>query len=533
MDKNVRERTGSFYSPQIWVELSQKYLTDVLGEDWQDEYYIWDCAAGTGNLLTGLTNKYNIWASTLDQQDVEVMKDRIKNGANLIEDHVFQFDFLNDDFKKLPKNLQEIINNPEKRKKLVMYINPPYAEATNARTVTGTGVNKGGVTTNFKLNDYFKPKIGNASNEIFALFMANIYEKIPNCIIAQFSTMKFIQGTNFENFKDFFKANYLKGFIVPADTFDNVKGQFPIGFTIWNTAVKEKIDTIQCDVFDKQGNFQGSKKFYGELPQSINKWIKQYDNGSSTHVAYMDNSGTDFQNNKFLHLANVKGNRHVTYFAFTQNNIFFGCVYFSVRQVIEATWLNDRDQFLYPKEAWLHDREFQNDCLAFTLFHGQNRITSSNGTNHWIPFTEYEVDAKARFESNFMSKFIKGKLKVEHPSNELLLNPNGSPLLYDGKPLEFSTEAQAVFEAGKKLWTYYHAYDFKQFYYDDILGTYNANVSLYDIKEYFQGRNDKGKMNNKSTDETYNQLIGELREKLKALAEKIAPKVYEYGFLKP
>jgi len=114
--QDVRERKGSFFTPQIWVELSQKYLTEVLGEDWQDEYYVWDCAAGTGNLLAGLTNKYNIWASTLDNQDVEVMHDRIKNGANLLDDHVFQFDFLNDDFSKLPRPLHDIINNPEKRK---------------------------------------------------------------------------------------------------------------------------------------------------------------------------------------------------------------------------------------------------------------------------------------------------------------------------------------------------------------------------------------------------------------------------------
>ena len=76
--KNHRERKGSFFTPKIWVDLSQKYLADVLGENWQEEYYVWDCAAGTGNLLNGLTNKYNIWASTLDQQDVNVMKDRIK-----------------------------------------------------------------------------------------------------------------------------------------------------------------------------------------------------------------------------------------------------------------------------------------------------------------------------------------------------------------------------------------------------------------------------------------------------------------------
>jgi hypothetical protein len=38
-------------------------------------------------------------------------------------------------------------------------------------------------------------------------------------------------------------------------------------------------------------------------------------------------------------------------------------------------------------------------------------------------------------------------------------------------------------------------------------------------------------MKTKSTNEKYNELIGILREKLKVLAKKIEPKVYEYGFL--
>lgn len=253
------------------MELSQKYLTNYLGENWQDDYYIWDCAAGTGNLLTGLTNKYNIYASTLDQSDVNVIHERIDHGANLLKNHVFQFDFLNDDFTKLPQSLQDIINDPEKRKKLIVYINPPYAEATSAKTVTGTGENKAGVTTNFKIKELLNPKIGSASNEIFALFMAIIYEKMPACILGQFSKLKFVNGSNFKKFKDFFLAEYVSGFVVPAETFDNVKGKFPIGFTIWNTSVKSKTDIISTEIYDKNGNYTGVKNFYGNLPRSINK----------------------------------------------------------------------------------------------------------------------------------------------------------------------------------------------------------------------------------------------------------------------
>ena len=55
--QDVRERKGAFFTPQKWVELSQDYLAKELGENWQDEYDVWDCCAGTGNMEAGLTNK--------------------------------------------------------------------------------------------------------------------------------------------------------------------------------------------------------------------------------------------------------------------------------------------------------------------------------------------------------------------------------------------------------------------------------------------------------------------------------------------
>lgn len=39
-------------------------------------------------------------------------------------------------------------------------------------------------------------------------------------------------------------------------------------------------------------------------------------------------------------------------------------------------------------------------------------------------------------------------------------------------------------------------------------------------------------MNTKIEDDHYMELIGNLRDELKILAEKIQPKVFEYGFLK-
>lgn len=176
--QDVRERKGSFFTPRQWVELSQDYLARELGENWQDEYTVWDCAAGTGNLLVGLENKYNIWASTIDKADVDAMHDRISNGANLLESHVFQFDFLNDPFTKLPQPLQDIINDPEKRKKLVIYINPPYAEAGNRKAINNEETkNRKEVAKSHRLAAEYKPLIGTATNELFALFLFRIIKK--------------------------------------------------------------------------------------------------------------------------------------------------------------------------------------------------------------------------------------------------------------------------------------------------------------------------------------------------------------------
>jgi len=214
----------------------------------------------------------------------------------------------------------------------------------------------------------------------------------------------------------------------------------------------------------------------------------------------MGNPAPDFQHNSQIYLSIKKGIEHFNFWSFSRANIIQGSIYFAIRLSMDAKWLNDRDQFLYPNDGWETDTEFQNNCLAIALFHGQNRITSIDSTNHWIPFAEQEVNAKEKFESNFMTQFIKGKVKQETASTFFASQEERTT------PLVFSAEAHEVFNAGRELWKYYH----KQ---PDC----NVNASLYDIREHFKGRNESGKMNNKSDNETYMSLISNLRSKLKLL----------------
>ena len=125
------------------------------------------------------------------------MKERIKNGANLLESHVFQFDFLNDEFNcgKLPADLLEVLQNPGKRKKLVIYINPPYAEAGNKKTVAKTGYNKTDVAVQNTAYTKYLSSIGIAGRELFTQFMARIYAELQGSILAQFSKL-LLSGKN-------------------------------------------------------------------------------------------------------------------------------------------------------------------------------------------------------------------------------------------------------------------------------------------------------------------------------------------------
>jgi hypothetical protein len=215
-------------------------------------------------------------------------------------------------------------------------------------------------------------------------------------------------------------------------------------------------------------------------------------------MGYLGCYGNDFLNQNICRIQRTKEEFGAPRGNFiTKQNITDITIYYAVRKSMEATWLNDRDQFLWPNDSYQTDAEFKNDCLVYTLFN--NNISSHFGVNHWIPYSEMEVDAKEKFASDFMSEFLKGKI--------------------------FSQESQNVLDAGHELWAYYHV----KIKNDK---TASVNASFYDIREYFQGRNENGTMNTKSDDGTYNVLIKTLREKHKELAKKIGPKIYKYGFLK-
>ncbi len=284
---------------------------------------------------------------------------------------------------------------------------------------------------------------------------------------------------------------------------------------------------IVLNIFDENNNLLGEKAFYSSSFLSLQKWWTEFKSNKEENIALMSSYPADLQNNNKFCILLKPQKRYCL--AITKNNLIPMFIYYSVRKAIPATWINDRDQFLYPNEKWNKDKEFHNNCFIFALFHGQNTISAKEGVNHFIPFTEKELNVKEAFESHFLLDFIAGKIKSTEKD---ILGENKESFI-PTKPMEFSIEAQNVLNAAKALYIYYHqmAGDVGTAWKINDKIEYLPNAALYDIKEFFQGRNEKGRMNAKSEDLKYTELLNDLKNAQKILAQKIEPKIYEYGFL--
>ena len=149
------------------------------------------------------------------------------------------------------------------------------------------------------------------------------------------------------------------------------------------------------------------------------------------------------------------------------------------------------------------------------LFNGKNLTAGADNlvwdnrewsiTNHFIPYTEDEVNAPDRFESDFMVRYIE---KLPH------LSGTDSP---------FSSEARAVLEEGKKLWrAYFSATDERA-----VRDKYKLNRSdagWYQIRGALKSRSESGDFPPVS--------FTAFETAYRTLTEKLRPLVFKYGFLR-
>lgn len=88
-----RSFKGAYYTPLKVVDKAYDLLTETLGKNWQSNYVVWDMCCGVGNLEVKHSNPRNVFMSTLDQADIDVMR----ASKTCVAATRFQYDYLNDD----------------------------------------------------------------------------------------------------------------------------------------------------------------------------------------------------------------------------------------------------------------------------------------------------------------------------------------------------------------------------------------------------------------------------------------------------
>ena len=525
---------GAFYTPLHIVDKAYDQLNATLGADWQQKYIVWDMCAGVGNLEAKHSNLRNVFMSTLDAEDVTIMR----SNPAFAGAEIFQYDYLNDDVTdfgeidynlsgKVPLALRQAIADAREGKKgakpILVLINPPYAES-------GSGIGKGdenkiGVEQT-RINGWMREmNLGYASKELFVQFLIRIRQELPTAKLAMFSKLKYVNAPNFEAFRTLWLADYLGGFTVHSRAFE-LKGEFPIGFLIWDQSVKARIGDITTNALNRKGDLIDEKTFVVRpAAQFLNAWIdapkpkgelalplsnaltpsrnprkKRWCNCA---LGYLFAGNNDLQNASTgtLLASSIYTGRNGGGVWITPENLWQAAVVFSVRRLIKPTWLNDRDQFLQPSQPLTDD--FKSDCLVWMLFNGSNLTAGADGlrwndrdwslTNHFIPFTEAEVGAKARFESDFMVRYMQG--------------------------MAFSPEATAVMDEGRKLFARFHATRFPNKIRED-LKLNRADAGWYQVRRALEAYGDI-----ELTD------FDPFKAAYAALTAKLRPMVYELGFL--
>ncbi|MGV6840264.1 MAG: hypothetical protein ACWA40_08735, partial [Planktomarina sp.] len=152
--------------------------------------------------------------------------------------------------------------------------------------------------------------------------------------------------------------------------------------------------------------------------------------------------------------------------------------------------------------------DFKSDCLIWMLFNGSNLTASADGlewndrtwslVNHFIPFTEAEVNSDDRFESDFMVQYL--------------------------SKLRLSKEAKLVMKEGRQLWQAYFEHTPPHTVRDD-LKLNRPDVGWYQVRKALERRGESG--THAPVDFT------DFKAAYAALGDKLRPQVYDLGFLKP
>ena len=544
IEEEDRRTSGDFWTPTKFVTHANELIGNVFGDNWRNEYTVWDCCCGTKNLTRDDTFK-ELYCSTLFQSELDM---GVKYNS---EATTFQFDFLNDDFEKLPDGLKTALR--EKRK-ILIDMNPPFAR--NGGNAKGFAGSKSSAFT--KINEMMKnEKVGSCSANMFAQFLFRILKwrelYDANISLGLFCKPIFLSGESYAKFRDRFLSmfKYEGGFLFNAGHFSDVSQDWGINFTCWTpgeTIDKNNFEHTLVDV-DHEGNIVeiGKKVIYNTdgntrmsdwlevdvkmsgvtpcMKSAIN--VSQKSKGTTSGVlGWLTNGNNNVCNNsQEVYIMACPNDRGKTNTPIMESNFLKTCSAFASRKLIHSDWKNCLDEYFSPEENNPNYHGFEMDSVIYSLFSTHSQQSSLrdvefgdkmvNIPNHFFWMSRKEivnltkdydnedvyndaVNSKDRFVYEFIKKHIS----------------------------EFSVEARTVLDKASELVrkSFKRRWLFNQDYPQYQIN--NWDCGYYQIKAMIGSDIDAKK------DKELIALVKEFNELYNILSEKLRPMVYELGFLK-
>jgi hypothetical protein len=176
---------------------------------------VWDPAWGTGNLTRDYSFK-ELYVSTLNQSDIDTAN---QMGYNT-EAVKFQYDFLNDDYEKLPEGLRKAI---EEGRQIIVLMNPPYGTANENSTVEGK--QKAGISDTKVKIEMTNEDMGKSKEQLYSQFLYRLMKYDAKINLCMFTPPLYLSGSSFEKVRKYLlsKVTFTKGFLMDASNFADVK----------------------------------------------------------------------------------------------------------------------------------------------------------------------------------------------------------------------------------------------------------------------------------------------------------------------
>jgi len=537
VEDTTRRKQGEFFTPAIWVDKAHEYIASVYGEDWKEKYIVWDPAWGTGNLTRDYKFK-ELYVSTLNQSDIDTANQMGYNPEAL----KFQYDFLNDDYSKLPERLRKAI---ESGKEIIVLMNPPYGTANDG---SAKGASKKGVSNTVVGVEMKNMNLGKCTEQIYSQFIYKIVQHF-NSHVCMFTPPLYLTGESATKLRKlvFQKVKYTKGFIMDAANFADVKS-WGLTFSILKKGSNQNKDSFfEFDVLTQSVDFSieksTTKKLYNtEDVSSLSKWIKdnskigktfdvpqmtsplniKNENGrgklDETSLGFLLNLTNRVEKNEtsvsLYSSAAAEGNG----FPVNPTNLIHSVIGFSVRKMIRSTWIIQKDEYLAPNES--HDlyEQFKYDSVVYSLFNS----ASNQSSLRQVEYKNQLWDIKNEFF--WMSSDKMKELADQNGYDELYNDARTSSDRYVYKLLfgeqriydKLSPDAKAVLDKATELVE--SSMELRQVMSNDEnhLNSWDAGYAQLKLvwKEYFQ------------------EEFKEFRQLYKNLEDRMRPLVYELGFLK-